>query len=98
MHGAHTIYNGPIITFALITFCKPGLLSGNGVLPSMYITIVSTINGLGVGWGGGTHCGSEIFQHETTLHVTVQPLAMMISIFRMVGVHCTQQAAMDILR
>ena len=35
------------------------------------------ISGLGVGWGGGTHCGSEIVQPETTFHVTVQPLAMM---------------------
>ena len=35
------------------------------------------INGLGVGWGGGTHCSSEIVQPETTFHVTVQPLVMM---------------------
>ena len=31
----------------------------------------------GVGWGGGTHCGSEIVQPGTTFHVTVQPLVMM---------------------
>ena len=30
-----------------------------------------------MGWGGGTHCGSEIVQPETTFHVTVQPLVMM---------------------
>ena len=30
-----------------------------------------------MGWGGGTHCGSEIVQPGTTFHVTVQPLVMM---------------------
>ena len=30
-----------------------------------------------LGWGGGTHCGSEIVQPGTTFHVTVQPLVMM---------------------
>ena len=30
-----------------------------------------------LGWGGGTHCGSEIVQPGTTFHMTVQPLVMM---------------------
>ena len=30
-----------------------------------------------MGWGGGTHCGSEIVQPGTTFYVTVQPLVMM---------------------
>ena len=30
-----------------------------------------------MGWGGGTHCGSEIVQPGTTFHVTIQPLVMM---------------------
>ena len=30
-----------------------------------------------LGWGGGTHCGSEIVQPLTIFHVTVQPLVMM---------------------
>ena len=30
-----------------------------------------------MGWGGGTHCGSEIVQPGTTFQVTVQPLVMM---------------------
>ena len=30
-----------------------------------------------MGWGGGTHCGSDIVQPGTTFHVAVQPLVMM---------------------
>ena len=30
-----------------------------------------------MGWGGGTHCGSEIVQPGITFHLTVQPLVMM---------------------
>ena len=35
-----------------------------------------------LGWGGGTHCGSEIVQPGTTFHVTVQPLLTMTFILQ----------------